>query len=480
MKEHLRRIIVGASVTATVLFALLMIVARFFGLQETLIYDEVYSWVTANPAIPFSTVWHDILLQDVNLPLFNLVLRVWAHIVPFTEVWLRVLPMIFSLAAIAVAWFLAPRRWSKLERLALCSLLAASMGLTNYSDVIRSYSMGVFFTVIFNLLALRILDAFTNGEDIPKSWWWGFFSAGLVAAYTHFFACGIFFITCLFLFFYACAYKRARALVFWATALCFFLWVPWLYNTYSSLGHFSSGWWYETNKVLSSWQILEYCLGSEGALVGLMLFTIVGLVSVFCNEKDILKKYLGIILPLFQLVMLVAVLLALSKRYNLFMNRYFLMTLPSVFILLVSLWIHLYKRWLWIVALLPLFLYFNTIYYFHNSLPLLTEYSGLTASFEYAAEALHAPKVLVLMDPITYPGASQWPIMRYFIPKDYPAEVLPLTKENAEQVGPSERVPLVVPLCSFYRVVMASVDYGYALPEKLVSFRHSCVVHHSK
>ena len=478
MKRHVCNIIVGTSIVASLLFVFVMVWVRFWGLQESFIYDEVYSWVTANPSIPFSTVWHDILLQDVNLPLYNLALRVWAHLTPFTEVWLRVFSLLFSLATVVVAWFLAPVRWPKLEKFALCSVLAGSFGLTGYSDIVRSYSMGIFFTTIFHLLALRILDAFVHKEDIPQRWWWGFYSAGLVAAYTHFFASGLFFITCLFLFFYACACKRARALVFWATAGAFLLWVPWLCNTYASMNHFSSGWWYETNKILSSFQVMEFCLGPTTILGGLLLFLIVGFVSLGFNEKKSLKNWTDIWLPLFQVGMLILVLLALSKRYNLFMNRYFLMTLPCVFTLFAALWIHLYKRWVGFIVLLPLFLYCNTLYFFQYAMPHLSEYSGLVQSFEYVQTALHAPKVLVLLDPITYPGASQWPVMRYFIPKGYAPEVLSLTKENAPWV--KEQVPLIVPLCSFYRVVMASADYEFALPDNFISFKQTCIVYHPK
>lgn len=480
MKQHLRNIVIGSSLTAAVLLALVMVVGRFFSLQNPFIYDEVYSWVTANPAIPLSTVWHDILLQDVNLPLYNLFLRAWAHVVPFTRLWLQLFSLLFSLASVVVAWFLAPRSWSKFEKIAFCCLLAGSFSLTNYSNIVRSYSMGVFFTVIFNLLALRILDAFTSQEKVPWHWWVGFYSAGLVASYTHFFACGLFFITCLFLFFYACAYKRDRALVFWVTALSFLLWIPWLYNTYASLNHFSNDWWYTTNKVLSSWQILSFCLGSEWMLGGIVSLLVVGFVSVGFHEKNILKNCADILLSLFQLGMLVAVLLALSKRYNLFMQRYFLMTLPSVFVLLVALWAHLYKRWIGIIVLLPLFLYANTSFYFNNFLSEKSEFTGITESFEYAANALHAQKVLVLMDPITYPGASQWPLMYYFVPEGYGPEIEGLTKENASLINPPTGVPLLVPLCSFYRVVTASVDYGFQVPDNVVSFKHTCIVYHPK
>ena len=242
------------------------------------------------------------------------------------------------------------------------------------------------------------------------------------------------------------------------------------------MNYFSLGWWYETNKILSSWQVMEFCLGHEGMLAGILLLIIVGLVSLGFSEKKNLKNWTTIWLPLFQMGMLVLVLLGLSKWYNLFMNRYFLITLPCVFTLLVALWMVLYRRWTGFIVLLPLFLYFNTTYYFNYSLPHVAEYTGLTQSFEYVSTSLQAQKVLVLLDPITYPGASQWPFMHYFIPGDYAPEVLSLTKENAPWVK-EQQVPLIVPLCSFYRVVMASSDYGFELPEKLISFKQSCVVY---
>ena len=129
------------------------------------------------------------------------------------------------------------------------------------------------------------------------------------------------------------------------------------------------------------------------------------------------------------------------------------------------------------MVLLPFFLYCNTVHCFLHFLPNLSEYSGLTQSFEYVDTSLHAQKVLVLLDPITYPGASQWPFMDYFIPDGYTPQVIALTKENASWVK-EQNVPLIVPLCSFYRVVMSSADYEFALSDELISFKQSCVVYH--
>lgn len=474
MKKHVQNIILGVSVGISGILALLMIISRFYGLQETYIYDEVYSWVTAHPSLSFSTVWNDILRQDVNLPLFNLVLRAWAHIVPFTTTWMRGLPLLFSLITFPVAWWLAPKRWGKLQKFALCCMLICSSALTNYSCILRAYSMGALLTTVFTLLAVRILDAFNDGQPVSPKIWAAFFITGFIGAYTHFFVSGLFFITALFLFICACFYKRDARLIFWSTALAFFLWVPWIWNTYLSMNHFETGWWYETNKMLSSWQILEFNFGQERILLGLLLLLVIGGVSVAFNEKPLLKKLPEIPLTVFQIVVLILVLVAVSKRYNLFMDRYFLVMLPCCFILFTSLWAHLYRRWKITIVLLPLLLFSFSTYYYRNFLPRLHEYSGLIDAFNYVQHGLKADKVLFFLEPFSYPQASVEPLMRFFVPPDNSLEIIPLTQQTAPLM--KQEVPLIIPLCGFVRLVNTSVQYDFHIPEKVATFTHSCVV----
>ncbi len=476
MKKSLQNIFKGTCIAATSVLVVGMILLRFIALTETPLYDEVYSLVTADPSIPLSTVWFNILLQDVNLPLFNLALRAWAWIVPNTLPWMRLFSILLSLATLPAVWFCAPKSWTKFAKGVLCSLFACSFIMTLFAHIIRSYSMGMLFTAVFTLLALRILEAFITKQNVSKKLWAGFFITGLLGAYTHFFASGLFFITGLFLFCYACAYKRDRLLVFCATGLSFFLWIPWLLNTYQTMGHFSADWWYSTPKMLASWKILTYNLGSEPMLAGLLGLVVIGFVSVGFHERPVFKKVPEVMLPLFQLVMLVLVVLVVSKRYNLFMERYFLMVLPNVFILLTGLFVHLCKRWMGFAILLPVFLYANFAYFHNHALPRPNEYTGLTDSFAYVEKVSPSKKVLFFMAPISYPKASQEPFVRYFINPASNIELIPFNNETLKLMQAPERLPVVVPLCALQRLLDLSNGSHFKIPEPVVAFGQTCIL----
>ena len=476
MKKSLQNIFIGACAAATLVLAAGMILLHFSALTETPIYDEVYSLVTADPSIPLSTVWFDILLQDVNLPLFNVVFHAWAWVVPYTLPWMRLFPILLSLATLPAIWFCAPKSWTREAKITLCSVFACSFIMTLFAHIMRSYSMGMLFTTIFTLLALRILEAFIARQDISKKLWAGFFITGLIGAYTHFFATGLFFITALFLFGYACAYKRDRLLVFCATGLTFFLWIPWLLNTYQTMGHFSADWWYGTPKMLASWQILTFSFGSGEVLAGLLVLVVAGFVSIGFHARPVFKKVPEVMLPLFQLVMLILVVWVISKRYNLFMERYFLMALPSAFILLTMLFIRLCKQWLGFMVLLPLFLYTNFTYFYNHALPRREEYTGLADAFVYVEKASPSKKVLFFMPPISYPEASQEPFVRYFINPDSGIELIPFTNETQKRMKAPERLPAIIPLCAMQRLLEISMDSNFEIPEPVVAFGQTCIL----
>lgn len=480
MKKSLQNIFIATCTAATLVLSVGMIVLRFGALTETPLYDEVYSLVTADPSIALSTVWFDILLQDVNLPLFNLALRAWAWIVPYTLPWMRLFPILLSLFTLPAIWFCAPKSWTKLPKGVLCSVFACSFIMTLFAHIVRSYSMGMLFTTVFTLLALRILEAFIAQEEVSKKLWAGFFITGLLGAYTHFFASGLFFITALFLFGYACVCKRDRLLIFCATGLSFFLWIPWLLNTYQTMGNFSVDWWYDTPKMLASWQILTYNLGPGPMLACLLVLVVAGFVSIGFHVRPIFKKVPEVILPLFQLVVLTLVVWVISRRYNLFMERYFLMALPSALILLTGLFVHLCKRWMGFIVCLPVFLYANFVYFYNHALPRTEEYTGLTDAFRYVEKVSPSKKVLFFMPPISYPAASQEPFVRYFIDPSSGIEFIPFTNETLVRMQEPERLPTIVPLCALQRLLDLSNKVHFEIPEPVVVFGQACVLQEPK
>ncbi len=475
MKSKLGTTVVNISLAVSAGLAGFMMLLRFTALSEPLIYDEVYSWVTAVPSVPLSIAWNHMLLQDVNLPLFNLLLRAWAYLVPNTVAWMRLLPALVSALTIPVAWWAAPKSWARTQKIIFCSLLAGSYTLTVHAHLLRTYSLAIFTTVLMSLLALRIVEAFEKKHPVSRKLWISFFGVGFLSAWLHFFATGLFFITALFLFLCSLKYKRNRKLIFWATAAAFAGWAPWLVNVFLTLNHFQEGWWYETNRWLSSWQILEYNIGSYPILLGVWMFLLIGLIFWGYAQRQRLKKNPEICLALFQILMLCLVVGVISLRYNLFLDRYFLILLPSLWMLLAGLLHFLIRQHSGLMLLLPVFLYANTVHYFTVYTPRTTDPTGLTQAFTYLHQNLQQGRALVVTESITYAGEAPTYVLNYFTPPDHSLTLLALTADNVARLNPPEQLPLVVPLCSFELLTNLLATYPLDLNLRPMHFGQTCV-----
>ena len=472
MKESLRRIVLYTSLTLSTIIAAFMLMFRFCFLNEPPIYDEIYSLATAAPSIPFSTAWHHVLMQDVNLPLYNLLLRAWAAVVPFTVPWMRVLSALFSLAVVPAAWFCAPAHWPKLKKFILCALLAGSLPLTISGSLLRSYPIGIFTLTITLLFGLRILHTLTHLQKVPCVYWGVFFVGGFVTAYLHYFGAAIFFSTALWIFLATLRYKKYRLFVFSATALAFFMWIPWVLHSYFLMNRTHTQWWYETTAAYSSWKIMEYLWGNPLMAGGIFCFCVLGIVSLFFSAPAVKKEtpLAEILLPLFCLVLLVGVVSLLSPWCNLWLDRYFLFCLPPLFIFLSTLLYHLYQRHAELIVLLPFVLGVWVFLLCTHFWPDMQDLSGLRATMEYLSSK-NTPRVLVAYDQVSYAPPAQQFLLSFYAPKNI--QLIPLTQENTDLL---HQMPLVVPLCSFINLMNISYFYNFDVPEPVIPFQETCVV----
>ncbi len=477
MKTGWQKWVKFCSFTAATFLAAVMILLRFQTLHEPFIYDEVYSWVTANPMYPFGTVWKEVLLRDVNLPLFNIVLRAWAYVTPHTTAWLRAFPLLFSLGVIPAVWWAAPKSWERSQKAVLALLFASSFACVQYGNVVRGYSLGVLLTAVCTLLALRLIESMAQPQTVGWKTWLAFWGLGLCSAYTHYFSAGIFFITCLFLFFAACGYRKYRARVFWSTALLFVLWIPWVFFTMQPMESAGGEWWFHTSKILASWQIIEFNLGAPWLSLSILIFIIIGIISLLYTGRPLLKKHMPAVLAGFQIGVFIIVVWGVSFRHNLFMDRYFLMLLPSVYLLLTEVLIHLTHRWAgWWVALAVL-VGGSTWQHITNYIPRTQDSSGLVQTFNYVAD-LGYDKVLLLYDQMTYPGpAAQW-VLAYYLPKDKPLQLIALTPQNSVWMEPPHSLLLVAPLGNFPYLMRSSGKYNFFAGSKRTVFEQTAVLQH--
>lgn len=477
-------IITGVCIGVSVLLSGYMLLMRFAHLTNGFQYDELYSAVTASPDLSFGFVWENMLLHDINLPLFNILLFIWNRIFPFTQVSMHLFSALLGTAALVMAWVLAPAYWSNLKKWVYVSLLSCSFILVGYGAIVRTYSLSVLLMVSFSLWALRLIDTMSQGKT-PSVWQWLiFFFVGLLGSYSHYFCAGLFFITALVVFIYACFYKVGRAWSFWGTGVVFALWCLWgvvkTLHFFVPVGTDGAGaevykWWFGTPVAKATFDTLLFLFGSITLFKIITFCTLVALCLWALSYKRALFKQADMILPLAQIGLLIGVVALVSLRVNLWMDRYFLPLLPALFILLSGLLDYLQKNAKLFLLLWPLLLWSWVQVYWTQEYLWWPEYTGLHDAFVHLTQVRKAKKVLVDTTNTGYPLEALKQMLAYYVPKDYTLTIEPLSKENISQSWTRD-VPVLLPLCSQIHMIIFSATHLVEEDKPLLLFhRDTCV-----
>lgn len=460
-----------------------MFVSRFLHLTNGFQYDELYSIATATPSVSWSVVWHEMLLCDVNLPLFNILFRGWNYIFPISPVYSHLFSALLGALAVVASVLLAPKNWPKLKTFILTVLMSGSFILTAYGTNVRAYSLSVLLATCFTLIALRFIEHFEQARAIPAKQWICFFLIGFLGSYSHYFCAVSFFIAALVLFLYACYYRQGRAWSFFGTAVVFFLWLPWVIHALSLMGGIVPGaegagdWWYQSPVILATWEVLIFLFGPAWILYGLLVLAVAGGVSLKGSYGKKIFQLADIILPLAQIVLLCGVLTVVGVRFNLWMDRYFLPFLPSVFILLTSVLYHLYSRHKLFIVLLPVLLFGWLHTYWNMEYIWAREYTGLQDAFTYLTRRGGPEKVLVDRSHMGYSAKALDVMLDYYVPKDSKLQLITLNEENKSLVWTSQpRIPVLMMLCSQVDL-MKTIVWLHIDEKSLKTFgRDTCVV----
>lgn len=445
-------------VSVAAVLAAYMFGQRFNHLSAGLTYDELYSLATAWPGLKLSYIWHEFLLKDINLPLYNILLYGWNHLFPTEPFYMRLFNTLASLATVPTAYFLAPAAWPKLKKLMLAALTAASFILVAFGLTIRAYSFAVWAGMAFTLLALGIIDSLARQKNPSAKTWAAFFTIGLLGSYLHYFCSGLFFITALVVFLYACYYKKGRAAAFWGTAAVFAVWLPWVINTCLLLYAPSGSWWYVVPALRSSWDILQFLFGSPAMIGALLVLFIVAAVSLVFTQKKRLLLNADIILPAVQIGLLITVVAAVSLKYNLWIDRYFVALMPGILVFICGCLYHLYERHRLLIVLFPLLLLTWTTHYWTLDYLSSTEYTGLKDAFNFVRRNWPDQPVYVDTAKTGYPDKALQVMLQYYAP-GHQMTLIPLSKENAPQAAQTPKPPVLLPLCTQYHLMQFSFDY---------------------
>ena len=460
MKQKINRFFLIFSVSVSAVATLYMLYQRFCYLQMGLLYDELYSMASSNPQYPFSFIWHQMMLQDINPPLYNTMLYLWNSLVGMSVSKMRLFSALAGALAIAVSYLYAPPKWPGLKKFIFAALTACSAALAVFSIYVRSYAWAILSVYVFTLAALRIAECLNKHQYPAKTLWTVFFVSGLVGAYLHFFSAALFFITALLLFIYACCYKTARKTVFWGTAAAFALWMPWLAVTYRIMAAPTGIWYYDAPWPRATWEILQYLLGSSTVLVWIFSCGILAAVSFVYTYRSKLLQQVDLILSAGQILLLVSVVAAVSFKYNLWMVRYFSILLPSILLLLTGLLYHLYERHRPFILLLPALLLAWGYQYMKMDFKHIREFTGLKDAFHFAVTEMKADTLLIDTTQTGYTEVAFLRMMEYYIPPHSGLEIKPLNNQTVREALQEPKAPVLIPLCTQIHLIETSLKYG--------------------
>ena len=114
--SRIHRLLVLVTVALTSLAVLYMLWRRLTDLHMGFLYDEMYTLATANPENSLSFIWREILLKDINPPLYNLMLYAWNHLAQPSGWWMRVFSLLAGIATLLISCLGTPADWPRLKK----------------------------------------------------------------------------------------------------------------------------------------------------------------------------------------------------------------------------------------------------------------------------------------------------------------------------------------------------------------------------
>ena len=152
--------------------------STFLLLRQSLRLDEAQSLWQASHS--FGRMYQ-LVAQDVHVPLYHTVLRLWITAFGNGVVSARALSLFFFVLTIPAVYALARRVFDLPNALFAATLVALSPFLNWYGNEIRMYTLLALLTVLNQLFFVRIL------QRAPGANWLGYALTALAGIYTHYF-----------------------------------------------------------------------------------------------------------------------------------------------------------------------------------------------------------------------------------------------------------------------------------------------------
>lgn len=349
------------------LILFLGLILRLFLINQSFWLDEASQATTSQR--PLS----EIILKnqfDFHPPLSYILSHFWIQF-GTSEVWLRLLPILFGTATIFVVYLIAKKLFSQKVGLIASLLISIAPYHIYYSQEFRMYSMVTLFVSLLIYYFLRLLDRSSNLNSAL------FILFSLLTLYTHYLG-GIIFIP-IFVYVLLFHRKQIKRFLFCMliTAIGFSIWLPILYQQLTlgvSADSYLPGWTQMLS--LSSYTaipllFIKFIIGRIDfdnnliyKVIILFSFSIFGIALLPLLKKI---KNQSVIFLLLWLLTPILLTLIISFRIPMFQPFRLLFVLPAFFIL-VAVGISTYKKFqTLILGLIILILVLGNLVFYLNS-----------------------------------------------------------------------------------------------------------------
>jgi 4-amino-4-deoxy-L-arabinose transferase-like glycosyltransferase len=322
--------------TAAYLFVLMLLTAGlslFFFSQQSLRLDEAQSlWqTTRTPGEILS-----IVARDVHVPLYHELLHFWRVVMGDSVLAARMMSLLFYLLCIPALYFLGKLAYNRSAGLFAATLLAVSPFMNWYGSEIRMYTLFTFIVILNQYFFLQIL------KERTEKGWIGYGLTAVLGVFTHYFFFLALTVQAVFFFIKRTSFPRAavkRFLTSWITVAVAF--IPWALYVFA-LGEAGN-----QEPVLSSPTTVNLFSTLSQFLFGfqddhlntffLSLWPVSILVGFLALRKT---RSMQVETEYFMYTVIISVLLAFVASIAItpvFVSRYLILAVPSLYLLLTSL-----------------------------------------------------------------------------------------------------------------------------------------------
>ncbi|MES2437350.1 MAG: glycosyltransferase family 39 protein [Patescibacteria group bacterium] len=303
-------------------------IAFLFFTQQSLRLDEAQSlWQTSHTP----TKILNIIAQDVHVPFYHMILHFWQLFLGNTVETGRALSLIFFVLSIPAMYFLGKRAFNRNVALFATTLYAVSPFMNWYGSEIRMYSLLTLLTILSQYFFLGIYKL-RDGDS-----WIGYSIVALFGIFTHYFFFFVLLVQALFYFIYRPGFAPNSLKKFITIAvLLVLIFSPWVY--YMQIQGSGS----TTAPMLTAPSTIDvfnsfsqFLFGFQNdhmntLLVSLWPITVLlGFLALRENEKvssDAVYMLMSILIP-----MVAAFVVSVTLR-PLFVSRYLILTIPSLYL----------------------------------------------------------------------------------------------------------------------------------------------------